>query len=319
MESVLLVPLRSNGSVLLNGRPVEAVRRRLKLASLSFDRVYLEDGTYRLRAEPGGSQGRPGRPGEGEPARWQTPARRGAEQRRSFTVAPGRRAAPAVPPRRPGTAARAGASVSWAATLQPFAAELPSSADWVSFVPTRDPDGGMARLSERWRRADDRNAALERAIPERFVRSAVIDNADRDLGFAAQYGLAVSADPLHTKVIAERFRDEGGWRLRGLAVPLLFPEVSDWDWEDVAGLRRDRHMTRFRAILRDAGQEAAAEASGGDVEAAARRAYRRHLVGALHAAGVRRRRRGRFCHHRAYRTGRHRRGRGARGRPGGDP
>lgn len=283
MESVLLVPLRSNGSALLSGRPVEAVRRRLKLASLSFDRLYLEDGTYRVRAEPGGSRGWSGAQEDGKSARWQTPARRGAEQRQSLAGAAGRETAPGIPARRSGTGGRTGMPVSWAATLRPFAAELPAGADWVSFVPTRDPDDGTGRASERWRRADERNAVLERAIPERFVRSAVIENADRDLGFAAQYGLAVSADPFHAKVIAERFRAESGWKLRGLALPLPSPDVSDWDWEDVAALRRDRYMTRFRAILREAGQEAAADASGGDVEAAVRRAYRRHLIGALDA------------------------------------
>ena len=38
-------------------------------------------------------------------------------------------------------------------------------------------------------------------------------------------------------------------------------------------------MTRFRAILREAEQEAAAEAVGGDIEAAAQHAYRQHLSG----------------------------------------
>jgi hypothetical protein len=46
-QSGLLVPLRSTGSALLNAKPIESVRRRLKLASLYFDHVYLEGGTYR--------------------------------------------------------------------------------------------------------------------------------------------------------------------------------------------------------------------------------------------------------------------------------
>jgi hypothetical protein len=60
--------------------------------------------------------------------------------------------------------------------------------------------------------------------------------------------------------------------------------VSDWPWDAVRDLRRDQNMARFRAILREVEQEAAADAvAGGDLEAAAHRAYRRHLADAQEA------------------------------------
>jgi hypothetical protein len=279
-QSELLVPLRSNGSALLTGKPIESVRRRLKLASLYFDHVYLEGGTYRLSAGPGGSSGFFEPPGDGETFRWQTPSRRGAEQRQPFTVAIGREDTPGVPARQMDTAIHSDASVSWTATLHPFADELPGGTDWISYTPTRDPDGEIGRLSDRWRWADERNAALQRAIPERFVRDAIIKHANRDLGFAVQYGLAVSVDPLHTQVIAQRFRDDNGWKLQGFAVPILFPAAGDFPGEAIADFRRDRHMARLRSILHEVEEEAASEAAEGDVEAAVQRACRRHIADA---------------------------------------
>jgi hypothetical protein len=71
--------------------------------------------------------------------------------------------------------------------------------------------------------------------------------------------------------------------MRGFAIPILFPEVGNWPWESVADLRRDQNMVRFRAILREVEEEAAADAIGGDLEAAAHRAYQRHLADAQEA------------------------------------
>ena len=277
-ESALLVPLRSNASALLTGKPVESVRRRLKFASLYFNHVFLEGGVFRMSAGPGGSWGVTEPPKDGETLRWQTPAQRGAEQRRPFTVSIGPESSPGVLSGQMQTAIHSDATISWTATLQPFAAELPAEIDWISFTPTRDPVDEIARATDRWRWADERNDALQFAIPERFVRDAVIKNANRDLGFGTEFGISVSADPLHARVLVQRFRDDDGWKLRGFAVPILIPDVGDWPWEAVVALRRDKHMARFRTILREVEQEATDEALDGDIENAVQRAYRRHLT-----------------------------------------
>jgi hypothetical protein len=280
VESALLVPLRSNGSALLTGKPIETVRQRLKFASLYFDHVLLEGGVFRLSAGPNGTWGVAEPPREGETLRWQTPAQRGAQQRRPFTLSIGREETPGVPSGRMEALLHSEATISWAATLHPFADELPADTDWVSYTPTRDPTGEISHLSDHWRWADERNDALQRVAPDKLVRDAIIKNANRDLGFATQYGLSVSVDSLHAQVITQRFRDDNGWKLQGFAVPILFPDIRDWPWDAVADLRRDRHMARFRAILREVEQEATSEAVGGDIEAAVQCAYRRHLVDA---------------------------------------
>jgi hypothetical protein len=86
-ESVLVVPLRSNASTLLAGAPIAAVRRRLKFASLFYDRLFLETGIFRVNAGPHGSSSFIVPPTEGDPPRWQTPAERRAGTGVTFAVA----------------------------------------------------------------------------------------------------------------------------------------------------------------------------------------------------------------------------------------
>lgn len=54
-ESILYVPLRSNAKTLVTGKPIAAVRRRLKYASVFNDQVFLESGVSRMQAGEGGS------------------------------------------------------------------------------------------------------------------------------------------------------------------------------------------------------------------------------------------------------------------------
>ena len=135
----------------------------------------------------------------------------------------------------------------------------------------------MARTADRWRRADQDNPALLRALPDRFVRNSVIKNADRDLASAARGRGSCIVDSLHQEVIAQRFEASSSRRLVGFAVPVLFPQVGDLPWEAIAELRRAPEITRLRRVTAEVEHEAAAECAGGDVEAAARHAYERHL------------------------------------------
>jgi hypothetical protein len=172
-------------------------------------------------------------------------------------------------------------AISWTATLHPFADELPADADWVHFGRFTKPGSSVEQLAQRWTWADERNAQLDQAIPERFVRNAVIKNANNDLAIAAATECTVTIDGLHSQIVGQRFRDEEGWKLRGYSIPILFPQIGDWSWQQIADLRRERNMTRFRAVLREIEDEAAAEAAGGDLEGAARHAYERHLASAV--------------------------------------
>ena len=115
----------------------------------------------------------------------------------------------------------------------------------------------------------------------RFVRNAVINHANNDMATAIAAGCTASIDAVHSQVVAERFSDDEGWRLRGYTIPVIFPQIGDWSWQEVADLRRDPNMARFRAILLEVEAETAADAAAGDIEAAAHHAYERHLANAV--------------------------------------
>jgi hypothetical protein len=268
--SILVVPLRSNAYTLLTGAPIAAMRRRLKFASLFYDRLILETGIFRVHAGPTGSSSFIVPPTEQDPPRWQTPAERHAATGEPFTVMLTAEGRPDAAPR---PVVSSVASISWTATLHPFADELPPGTDWIDFRKSIDPAGGIKEIVQQWARADEHNRALHDAVPDRFAREVVINSANRDLVLAAAAGCAVTIDPLHTQVVAQRFNDEDGWGLRGYSVPVVFPKVGDLSWEAVADVRRDRYMASFRAVLREVEAEAFAEAAGGDIEAAAHHAY----------------------------------------------
>jgi hypothetical protein len=276
-ESVLVVPLRSNAHTLVAGAPIAAMRRRLKFASLFYDRLFLETGILRVQAGPTGSSSFIVPPSGEDPPRWQTPAERHAATGVRFAIAI---TADNTPGATPQPVVSSDTTIAWTATLHPFADELPSETDWVDFVTTRDPQGQAKQLEQQWIWADRRNPALEQAIPVQFVRQTIIDGANHDLALATTAQVAATSDRLHAQVVAQRFNDEQGWKLQGFTVPLLFPRVGELPWTAIAELRHDRRMAWFRVKLREVEAEAMAEAAGGDIEGAARNAYMRHLADA---------------------------------------
>jgi hypothetical protein len=255
------------------------MRRRLKFASLFYDRLFLETGILRVHAGPRGSSRFIVPPTPDDPPRWQTPAERRAGTGATFAVAVSPDGRPGTQPQ---TVVASEAAIAWTATLHPFADELPRGTNWVEFVTSRDPAGEAQRLAQQWTRADERNRSLEQAIPIKFVRDTIIGSANRDLALAAASGVSMTIDRLHSQVAVQRFNDDG-WKLRGYAVPVIFPHVGDLPWEAIADFRRDRGMARFREVLRDVEQQAAVEARGGDIEAVVNRVYRRQLAEASEA------------------------------------
>jgi hypothetical protein len=275
-ESILYVPLRSNAKALVTGAPVAALRRRLKYASVFQDQLFLESGVLQMEAGEGGSSIFAVPVTADRPARWQTPRQRQLAQQSSFQISMGREITPGVPAEVMHPVLSSDSAISWTATLQPFAAELPAGANWIHFGKFTGPGQGTERVAQDWTWADERNPYLEQVIPGRFIRSAVIKNANADLALAAAAGCTVTMDGLHSQVVAQRFGEEAGWKLRGYAIAFLFPQIGDWTWQQIGDLRRDRSMAYFRAKLREIEDEAAANASDGDLEEAVRHAYERH-------------------------------------------
>lgn len=214
------MPLRSNARTLLAGTPIVAMRRRLKFASL-FLRPSSPGDRHTPRysnAGPHGSSSFIVPPTDADPPRWQTPAERRAGTGVTFVVAVSPDGRPDAPTQ---TAVASEAAIAWTATLHPFAEELPQGTDWVDFVTSRNPTGEVQQLAQQWIWADERNRALERTIPIKFVRDTIINSANRDLALAAAAGVSVTTDRIHSQVAAQRFNDDS-WKLRGYAVPIVF-------------------------------------------------------------------------------------------------
>ena len=169
--SVIVFPVRSNAKSLVTGSPLASVRRRLKLASVLYDSVLLEGGQAIIQAGPtGGScMWHPSQPDE--EVRWQSPSARSAGQRSSFQILMGAEATPGVPSNKMVPVVSSESSISWWATLEPFRNELPRDCDWVEWVYAPDPQGASRKVYKEWVRLDLRNDALQRALPEQFVRS----------------------------------------------------------------------------------------------------------------------------------------------------
>jgi hypothetical protein len=171
-------------------------------------------------------------------------------------------------------------SISWVATFEPFREELPAACDWVDWVASEDPKAEGRRLYRDWVHRDERNEALRKAIPEDFVRSRIVQSANRDLVLALGSGCAASQDNLHANVVSRRFEDSHAeWRLTGYALPIVVPSVAGLGWEDIARLRREKGLQQLRGILQEVeGETADVAVRGGDLERAVHHAVEKRLT-----------------------------------------
>jgi FAD/FMN-containing dehydrogenase len=91
-------------------------------------------------------------------------------------------------------------------------------------------------------------------------------------------------DRLHRQVVETRFDDAGetGWQAVGFALPIHMPDVTLFDWETVAKIRKNRYMADFRKILRDIEAQAIDEvADDQDICDVVHRAFRRYTLEAV--------------------------------------
>ena len=278
-ERAVFVPLRSNAYSLLAGAPAARLRQRLKQASVTFDSIFLEGGALHVTAGPDGSMTMPAPVDAG--ANFQTARQRADAQRAGFVLSVGAETVPGVPSTSMRPLIQSKTTIQWAPTLRPYVSELEaSSCDWVHMV-SPQPDSSVKRTANDWKRTDERSEALRLTLPEQFVRSVVIGNANRDLALAAHGGVAVMQDAMHQQVVRGRFEDDEGWQARGFALPLLLPEVGGMDWETVRRIRNHRSMRDFRRLLQEIEVTTLDEARSGDLEAAVRHAMGKRWVAAV--------------------------------------
>lgn len=276
-------PLASNAHALVVGGSVRSVRARMKVSSLLYNRVLLESGQMIIQAGPRGSSAFRHGSRPDAPAAWQTPTARNRAQAVPFTLSMARETTPGVPapgPYQP--VLHSETSICWLPTFEPFLNELPPQCEWIAFGRPGDLPPPFEKLRDRWKRSDDRNAALYRLVPENYVRSRVVEHISQDLAAGAAGGWDISVDRLHGRVIGARFAEDATLRTNGAALPLLMPRVGDLAWDDIVEIRRHKAIQRLREVLRDVEAEAfEVAASGGDLEDAMRKAYTAKVAAAV--------------------------------------
>lgn len=275
-------PLASNAHALVTGGGVASVRARIKMASLLYDRVLLEAGIAIIQAGLHGTfTARPrGRPDQ--PAEWQTPLgrKRGQDSPISIAVAP--EAEPGIPADGAYTTIiNSPTSIYWLPTLEPFVRELSGQCDWIVLGEPADMAEPFKDLKRRWTRRDDSNTALERLVPERFVRERLVEHVSHDLAIGASGGWDVSVDRYHGRVITARFAEDASIRVHGFALPVLVPRVADLGWSEIIQIRNSPGIKRLRQVIREVETEAFEVArAGGDLDSALHAAYRGRLIDA---------------------------------------
>lgn len=282
------VPVASNAYSLLVGRPVEAVRQRLKVASVLYDEVIIEAGLYRFEAGAEGGVTSRQAP-SGATHRWQTPKARGVAEHHGLQVSVSIESAPGVPaaPEAMRPFIRTSLSRAWTATLEPFGLELPSRCNWVEWVFRPQSPTGLDEAAAPGIRRDGRNPALERMMPDRAVRSGVIEAINQDLVVAASNGAACSIDSFHARVFNARIDPESNWNIVAFALPILSPRVEQLPWEAIADIRRDRHIKAYRKVMLEIETEAAELVrASGDLEEAVHRLYHRRAQTASERLGA---------------------------------
>lgn len=286
----VLFPLRSNSQALVAGAGVASVRRRLKTASILYDRILLEGGSVHIMAGPtGGLTTASSFQVEHLRSRWDSASARHKAKGHQFSLSVATDTTPGVPPSVPyGPVVRSEATISWDVSLEPFFGELPRGCDWIGFASLRKPGAVDEHRVKDWQWRDSRNNRLLEAIPVGFVRSRVINDANDDLGVGLANNAAVSADALHQTVMLKRFEDDSGWQFSGFALGLVLPEVTGKTWDEVSAYRRHKAIDYYRKTLQEVETEALS-VSNEELGAAVRRLYTTRLskaVGKIEGMGT---------------------------------
>lgn len=278
-------PLRSNAKSLVVGQSLNSVRRRIKLSALLHDEVWIEDGVFIQWAGPTGGFSSWLPSDRQETVRWQTPRERGSSQGQEHSLSMAPEEVAGVPGTNFRTVLRSTATISWRATFEPLKTELPKAYDWIAFGHVNDSElGRLKSVADHWIRADLRDDCLRTMLPEQFVRSAVIKNANLDLAHGSRFAAAVNMEQLHANVARARLeRGDARRVLGGVALSIILPSVGNLPWEDVDRVRRHRDIRYLREILRDVEAAALQDASSEpDFE---RRIYQAFQAKLAHATG----------------------------------
>lgn len=263
----LYVPLRGNAHTLVAGAPGNAFRRRLKVASLLFDDVVLDEGNWIGMSGPRGAiemRGPDPYPPGFEGRTWQPGAERHHEGRPFHFLAEDDQ----------GRWQQIGGgptSILWWASFEPIRQELPAGSDWMHFAYLDLPPEDKSLVAQMSREAV-RDGVLKTALPDDFTRNLVAKNANFGLVLGSRMGMGIALDGLHSTAVAARIAHGDYQPLHGAdALVAVIPDARNLSWEQINEARRMGGLPRLRAILGEVEQHALA--SGEPLDEAALREF----------------------------------------------
>jgi hypothetical protein len=263
--STIYFPLRSNAASLITGRGVGDVRRRLMLASLLHDEVWIEAGLLSVMAGPDGSNAWHRRGIDPASVTWQSPRARNQGEGQEFGLAFGIEPEPGVWVEPTHAMPLGTSTISWEATFEPFRRELPrEAAGWITYVDYIDPPAAK-QIAGRWSFAEfvEPDKWLTRRWPEQFIRDVFVKGTHLDIAAAETAGAFLSIDRAHRPVVDALIRRNVAERLPGDHLLDLIVPVGT-TWTDVVDLRsQDGALAKYRVAVREAANTVTAAAAFG--------------------------------------------------------
>lgn len=158
--------------------------------------------------------------------------------------------------------------------MEPFKPELPPNCDWIIYDIPIEAEPEFDRFYEQLSCIDKKNSALKRLVPDRWLRSALVDEVNGDLAMGLAGGFDIGIDRFHGEVVSARFSRDAAVQPSGFALPILVPTVGNLGWNDVATIRRMPAVERLRRVLEEVELEVAdVLANGDDIESTVRSVY----------------------------------------------
>lgn len=239
-SSTFFFPLRTNVEYFVSTEGFLALEQRIKQAAILYDVIIFEGGVYTASVGPTGSMDF-----------WIPPDQVTEEELRLKIEPYGGHHHLAIAPTGSsqfqtlvsGPVERRFRSEFYS-ILKNLGSECPK---WVK-METYDLTPEAKNLVNRISQSDERNLDIEIGKENRFLKSKILNNLNRDLILTWGLGWAASIDPLYTPILRKKMTLHGGLQAASgfLALDFIVPDFSRLPWEIIFELREHKAMAEFR-------------------------------------------------------------------------
>lgn len=243
--STFFFPLRTNVEYFVSPEGFLALEQRVKQAAILYDVIIFEGGIYTASVGPTGSMD------------FWIPPDQVTEEELGLKFEPyGGHHHLAIAP----TGSRQFQTLISGSVERRFRSEFhsilkslgPECPKWVK-VDTYDLTPEAKNLVNRLSQSDERNLDIEIGKEQRFLKSKILHNLNRDLTLIWCLGYAASIDPLYAPILHKKMTAHGGLQPASgfLTLEFAVPDFSQLPWEVIAELREHKAMAEFRRRMID--------------------------------------------------------------------